>query len=68
MADRILSSSSPPRRRPWFPAVAFLLVGLGAAGGWWWESRRTVANDATIEARLADPNLRVEISAIAALD
>ena len=53
MADRILSSSSPPRRRPWFPAVAILLVGLGAAGGWWWESRRTVANDATIEARLA---------------
>ena len=52
MADRILSSSSSPRRRPWFPAVAILLVGLGAAGGWWWESRRT-APEGSIEARLA---------------
>ena len=52
MADRILSSSSPRRRRPWFPALAILLAGLGAAGGWWWESRRT-APEGSIEARLA---------------
>ena len=53
MTDRILSSSSSRRQRPWFPAVAILLAGLGAAGGWWWESRRTDAAEGTIEARLA---------------
>ena len=52
MADRILPSSSRPRRRPWFPAVAILLAGLGAAGGWWWQSRSS-APDGSIEARLA---------------
>ena len=56
MADRILSSSSPRRRRPWFPALAILLAGLGVAGGWWWESRRT-APEGTIEARLADAGI-----------
>jgi protein-disulfide isomerase len=55
MADRILSSPSRARRRPWFPALAILLAGLGAAGGWWWESHRAAsASDATgNEARLA---------------
>ena len=52
MTDRILSTSSSRRRRPWFPALAILLAGLGAAGGWWWESRRT-APEGTVEARLA---------------
>lgn len=52
MADRILPSSSRPRRRPWFPAVAILLAGLGAAGGWWWESRRSTTAEGTLEARL----------------
>ena len=56
MADRILSSSSPRRRRPWFPALAILLAGLGAAGGWWWESRRS-APEGSIEARLADAGI-----------
>ena len=52
MADRILPSSSRPRRRPWFPAVAILLAGLGAAGGWWWQSRGDAPAGST-EARLA---------------
>ena len=56
MADRFLSSSSPRRRRPWFPALAILLAGLGAAGGWWWESRRS-APEGSIEARLADAGI-----------
>lgn len=52
MADRILPSSTRPRRRPWFPAAAILLAGLGAAGGWWWQSRAS-APDGSIETRLA---------------
>ena len=67
MADRILPSSARPRRRPWFPAVAILLAGLGAAGGWWWESSRS-APKGTIEARLAeagiDPNERAAIEGL----
>jgi protein-disulfide isomerase len=53
MAERILSSSRVRRRRPWFPALAILLAGLGAAGGWWWQSRRSEAAEATLEGRLA---------------
>ena len=53
MADRMLPSSSRPRRRPWFPALAILLAGLGVAGGWWWESRRSAAPEGSSEARLA---------------
>ena len=57
MADRILSSSTARRRRPWFPAVAILLAGLGAAGGWWWESRRSQAAEGSIEAQLASAGI-----------
>ena len=57
MADRILSSSTARRRRPWFPAVAILLAGLGAAGGWWWESRRSEAAEGSVEARLASAGI-----------
>jgi protein-disulfide isomerase len=39
MADRILASSRPRRRYPWFAGAMVLLAGLGAAGGWWWQSR-----------------------------
>ncbi len=56
MADRILSTSPSRRRRPWFPALAILLAGLGAAGGWWWESRRSPP-EGTIEARLSDAGI-----------
>ena len=55
MADRILPSSTRPRRRPWFPALAILLAGLGVAGGWWWESHRAApaTDDSSNQARLA---------------
>ena len=52
MTDRTLPSSTSPRQRPWFPALAILLAGLGAAGGWWWESRRAPPEGSS-EARLA---------------
>lgn len=57
MADRLVSSPAPMRRRPWFPALAILLAGLGAAGGWWWESRRSQTVDDGIEARLASAGI-----------
>ena len=52
MNDRAPTSTTSTRRRPWFPALAILLAGLGAAGGWWWESRRA-APEGSSEARLA---------------
>lgn len=52
MADRILSSSRPRRRYPWFAAALILLAGLGAVGGWWWQSRADAPNEG-VEAQLA---------------
>ena len=67
MPDRILPSSTRPRRRPWFPALAILLAGLGAAGGWWWESDRAPPEGSS-EARLAaagiDTSERVAIEGL----
>jgi len=51
MPDTIHASPRPPRK-PWFPALALLLAGLGAAGGWLWQSRSDAPPDST-DARLA---------------